>query len=197
MRSQEKAFYIYLSILWVLLVYNAIMQTTDPQEELIIEVDENNSIKGPITRHNAHTIQGTYYRTIYILIRNSNGEILLQKRSSTKDLYPNCWDLSVGGHVNFESSYIDAAIRELKEEMNLLATPEDMIFKGEVLVKLPFSGEFFNVFEYHLKNNDIIKVSEDEVSSIKWLSIDLIKESMQKKSLLWYGRPLQVINTLY
>lgn len=171
--------------------------TTDPQEEQLIEVDEHNNIKGAITRREAHNTKGVYYRTIYILVKNSKGEVLIQKRSPTKDLYPNCWDLSVGGHVNFGSTYIDTAIRELKEEMNLDASPEDLTLTGEVLVQLPSSGEFFNVFEYNLKDNDKVKASEEEVSSIQWLTVNAIKKSMENKTMLWYERPLQVISALY
>ena len=171
--------------------------TTDPQEELLIETDENNNIKSPITRHEAHAKKGVYYRTIFILIKNQRDEILVQKRSPTKDLYPNCWDLSVGGHVNFGNSYKDTAIRELKEEMNIDASTEDMVLIGEVLVKLPTAGEFFNVFEYILKDTDKIKACEEEVSSTQWLTIDAIKKSMENKTLLWYERPEQVISALY
>ncbi|MBI2464804.1 NUDIX domain-containing protein [Candidatus Shapirobacteria bacterium] len=173
------------------------MITTDPQEELLTQVDEHNQIIGSITRGSAHSTLGTFYRTIYVLVKDNQGKVLIQKRSTTKDLYPNCWDLSVGGHVNFGHSYPETAVREVGEELGLSVTESDLKYIGEVLVKLPNSGEYFDVFEYNLKPNQEINILTLEIGEIKWMSIDEIKKSMETKSLNWYERPLQVIASLY
>jgi isopentenyldiphosphate isomerase len=173
------------------------MNTTDPQEELLTQVDEHNQVVGSISRGTAHTTSGVFYRTIYILVKNDRGEVLLQKRSPTKDLYPNCWDLSVGGHVNFGKSYIETAVREISEELGLSIDESELKFVGEVLVKLPSSGEYFNVFEYKLKPGQEINALAEEIGDTKWMSIDEIKKSMETESLQWYERPLQVIKALY
>jgi isopentenyldiphosphate isomerase len=173
------------------------IKTTDPQGELLIQVDKNNNNIGSIERGAAHKTPGIYYRTLYVLIRNKQGKILLQKRSPTKDLYPNCWDLSVGGHVNWGQSYKEAAQKEIKEEVGVNTNLKDLVFKGEVLVRLPNSNEFFHVFEYTLKSNDVIVLAKDEISKIKWMTIKDIKESMKRDSLHWYERPLQVVSALY
>ncbi len=49
------------------------------------------------------------------LIVNSKGQYLAQKRSSTRRLYPNCWDL-VGGHVDLGDTLINTIYKEVKEE---------------------------------------------------------------------------------
>ena len=171
--------------------------TTDSQEEMLTRVDEHNEVIGSISRGQAHERKGVFYRTIYVLVKNDKNQVLIQKRSSTKDLYPDCWDLSVGGHVNFGQSYKVTAVRELQEELCLNVSEEDLITKGEVLVKLPNSGEYFNVFEYNLKTNGVIKASEEEIGDIKWQTIEEIKKSMAEKSLQWYTRPEQIIAALY
>ena len=174
-----------------------IVNTTDPQGELLTRVDEYNKIIGSISRGAAHETPGVFYRTIYVLVKDEKGEILIQKRSTTKDLYPNCWDLSVGGHVNFGKSYEETAVRELGEELGLNVSEQDLVSKGEVIVKLPQSGEFFNIFEYSLKPGETISASQEEVNDTRWMSIEDIKQSMVDKSLQWYARPEQVIVALY
>ena len=176
---------------------NQKFQTTDPQNEQLIQVDEHNEVLGGVTRSKAHSTTGIYYRTIFILVKNKKGEVLIQKRSPTKDLYPNCWDLSVGGHVNFGKSYVETAVRELNEELSLEASEKDLILKGEVLVKLPKSNEFFKVFEYQLKPDQKILTEEKEISNVAWMTIEDIKKSMFDKSLQWYPRPEQVVSALY
>jgi len=173
------------------------IKTTDPQEELLTQVDENNKVLGPIGRGLAHSTRGIFYRTIYVLVKNNKDEILLQKRSATKDLYPDCWDLSVGGHVDFGKSYPETAARELKEELGLGVNGKDLVFKGEVLVKLPINGEFFNVFEYNLKPVDKILFSKEEVASTIWMNIEDVKKSMKDETMKWYTRPEQVIEKIY
>lgn len=172
------------------------MITTDPQNEQLTETDSSNKIIGPISRKIAHNSPEKYYRTIYILVFNDRNEILLQKRSSTKDLYPDCWDLSVGGHVDYNSTYEATAIKELEEELGIKTTNEKLILLGEVLVKLPQSNEFFNVYKYQLETDDKLKLSNEEISGIRWMSLADIKDSMRNSTLKWYPRPLQVINSL-
>lgn len=164
--------------------------TTDPQNELLTEVDEANKVIGPIPRGVAHQ-SGKYYRTIYVMVRDSQGRVLLQKRSATKDLYPNCLDLSVGGHVEWGSSYLETAVRELKEELGLTVDSQDLKFLKEVLVTLPQSHEYFHVFEYWLKPGDKLVLATAEVADISWVTPD------ELKSLDFYPRPAQIIRALY
>lgn len=170
---------------------------TDPQGELITQVDKNNNVIGGIARGKAHLSKSVYYRTVYVIIINDRGKFLLQRRSSTKDLYPNCWDLSVGGHVVYGDSYEKTAIREMEEEVGIKVSLEDLVDKGEVLVKLPRSNEYFRIYEYRQKKVDIIKPSADEISEIKWLGIEAIKQSMEDGTIKWYPRPIQIINAIY
>ena len=60
--------------------------TTDNQEEIFDVIDENNKVIGKATRKEVHA-KGLLHRAVHILIVNSKGEMLLQKRSMTKDLY--------------------------------------------------------------------------------------------------------------
>jgi len=171
--------------------------TTDAQSELITEVDKNNKVIGSISRGVAHNSPDKIYRTVFVVVKDKDNKILLQKRSSTKDLYPECWDLSVGGHVDYGKSYLETAIRELAEELGIVAFENDLKLIGEVLVNLPESNEFFQVFEYYLKPNDTIKIETEEVDKTTWMTIDQIKESMKKERYRWYPRPLQVVAALY
>ena len=171
--------------------------TTDSQDELLTEVNSKNEVIGPISRGVAHNNPDKFYRTIFIIVKDKDNKILLQRRSSTKDLYPDCWDLSVGGHVNYGKSYLEVAVEELKEELGIIAITKELKFIGEVLVKLPTSNEFFHVFEYKFKPDDRVNMAKDEVSKTMWMSINQVKESMQQRKLKWYARPLQVIKALY
>ena len=54
-----------------------------------------------------------------IIINKEKTKALFQQRSSNKDLYPNMWDISVGGHIMSRESDSEAVKRELKEELGI------------------------------------------------------------------------------
>jgi hypothetical protein len=49
--------------------------TTDFQDELLTQVDENNKVLGQIERGKAHTLKGVYYRTIFVLVINEENKV--------------------------------------------------------------------------------------------------------------------------
>ncbi|MDB4433411.1 2-phospho-L-lactate transferase CofD family protein, partial [bacterium] len=54
---------------------------------------------------------------------NTHGEVLLERRSQHKDLFPGLYDIP-GGHVKPGSSPAEAAVEELREELSLEIDPE-------------------------------------------------------------------------
>ena len=62
---------------------------------------------------------GGIYRVNYILVFNAAGQILAQRRSIDKDLYPGKLDLAAGGVVSSGESYEASAKRELAEELGV------------------------------------------------------------------------------
>lgn len=91
----------------------------DDQTELFVVVDMDDNIIDHRTRYDCHHDKSLIHRAINIVITNQKGEILLQKRSKQKDLYPSLFGMSVGGHVNKGESYEQTALREMKEELGI------------------------------------------------------------------------------
>ena len=56
---------------------------------------------------------------IYIKTNNKKEKTLLQKRCANKKLYPNTWDIAVGGHISAGEDALLSAKRELEEELGL------------------------------------------------------------------------------
>ncbi len=82
-------------------------------------VDEQDNILAYKTRAECHASREHLHRSIGVIIQNSQGDMLLQQRSSTKDLFPNYWAVACGGHVSPNEDYIVAAQRELQEELGI------------------------------------------------------------------------------
>ena len=92
--------------------------TTNPAEELVEIVDRDNRPIGAVTRRIMRE-QGLIHRAAYIFVFNQEGELFLQKRTPTKDIYPGYWDMAAGGVVLAGESYEEAARRELQEELGV------------------------------------------------------------------------------
>jgi len=90
----------------------------NPQEEIVQIVDRHNREVEALPRRIMRQ-QGLIHRASYILVFNEAGELFLQKRTATKDLYPSCWDVAAGGVVLAGESYEESAARELEEELGI------------------------------------------------------------------------------
>ena len=90
--------------------------------EIITIVDENNRVIGEATRAEMRT-QGLCHRACYILVFNRHDELFLQKRTTTKDIYPGYFDVAAGGVVLAGESYEISAQRELEEELGIRQVP--------------------------------------------------------------------------
>jgi 16S rRNA (adenine1518-N6/adenine1519-N6)-dimethyltransferase len=87
-------------------------------EELVQVVDEqDNPVGGATKEENQRT--GNWYRVVRIMIENELGQLLLQRRASDVILYPGRWESSASGHVPEEEDYLEAAKRELREELGI------------------------------------------------------------------------------
>jgi isopentenyl-diphosphate Delta-isomerase len=93
--------------------------TTDNMQELFIVVDKADKILGYKTRYECHHDKSLIHRIAAVLIFNQDHDVLLQKRSLTKDLGPGRWGTSCAGHVSKGESYETTARRELLEELGI------------------------------------------------------------------------------
>ena len=90
----------------------------NPAEEIIQIVDQDNREIAAIARHLMRE-QHLIHRASYILVFNAAGELFVQKRTMSKDIYPGYWDVAAGGVVLAGESYEESAKRELAEELGV------------------------------------------------------------------------------
>ena len=156
-------------------------------EEYVDILDEQGIVTGEvITKKEAHKV-GKWHRSIHVMIiSEDNKKILLQKRCPLKDLFPNMWDISVGGHVSSGEDTLVAAKRELSEELGLNPDDYDLVYVDEIKENFVdgdiISNEFVTIYKI-INNVNIngIKLQKEEVSEVKWFTKNevemLIKES--------------------
>lgn len=92
------------------------MNSDNDQEKFPI-VDEQGNIIGAATRGECHNGSKLLHPVVHLHVFNSKGELFLQKRPAWKDIQPDKWDTSVGGHVDLGESVQSALKREVQEEL--------------------------------------------------------------------------------
>jgi len=122
---------------------------------------------------------GLWHRAVAIFVVNSKEEVLLQRRSTNKKMWPNMWDVTAGGHVLAGEFGFQAVIRELKEEIGISLNKTDITFIGSAIstnIKGDLTDNHFN--EYYIVTKDVdetkLRLQEDEVTEVKWVSKDEI-----------------------
>jgi isopentenyldiphosphate isomerase len=93
-----------------------------PGDEMVAIVDAGNREVGAAPRSEMRR-QGLIHRSSYILVWNGQGELYVQKRTLTKDIYPGYWDVAAGGVVLAGETYEQGASRELAEELGIENVP--------------------------------------------------------------------------
>jgi isopentenyldiphosphate isomerase len=91
-------------------------------EEIVALVDEHNQVVGAAPRREMRA-RKLPHRASFILVFNARGELYVQRRTMTKDIYPGRYDPATGGVVLAGESYEENAVRELAEELGIHDVP--------------------------------------------------------------------------
>jgi len=148
-------------------------------QETLNLVDEQDNLIGKVAREDAHK-KGLWHRRITVFVFNKNNELLIQKRTSNMS-WPNLWAASASGHVLINETYEQSAQRELKEEIGIEC---ELKFIGKIIEKIAepsgdIENEYVSIFVCH--SDGPFNIQQEELSEIKFESIENIKKMLAKK----------------
>lgn len=145
-------------------------------DEIFPLVDDQGAIIGQATRRECHSGSKLLHPVIHLHIFNSKGELFLQKRSVNKDIQPNKWDSSVGGHINIDETPILAAKREAEEEIGLFLS--HLYYIDKFIIETDIERELTYVFYTECDMQP--RIDMDEVSDGKYWTIKAVKQQIGK-----------------
>ncbi len=150
--------------------------------EYLILVDSNDNPIGTEEKVKCHLPQGKLHRAFTILLFNKEGKLLLTQRSMSKMLWPGDWDGTVASHPRQSETYVSSAERRLPEELGI-SCKLDYLFKFEYHVPYKNIGsenEVCGTLIGMIDNPEKIKLVEEEISAIKWVSFDELLSEIEK-----------------
>ncbi len=148
------------------------MATDD--KELLEVVDRDGNVVGLAERSELHGNPSLIHRVVHVLVFNTRGELLLQRRSQEKDVAPGKWDTSVGGHVNPGEDMRGAALREMGEELGITDASVDFLYS--YLFTDRIESELTSTFSF-IYDGDI-NFNKEEIDEVRYWNVEEIKENL-------------------
>jgi isopentenyl-diphosphate delta-isomerase type 1 len=106
--------------------------------ELLIQVDLEDHVIGPIERLRAHLNDGILHRGLMVIVKNNENYILLTQRSMMRtDLdfppaFPGFWDVTLAGHPKWgQQDYVTQMDNEVEEELGIKVNVNEIKYLGK------------------------------------------------------------------
>lgn len=158
--------------------------------ELIDILDSEGKPTGQSCLKSVAHQNGYFHATVHIWLYTKDEKILLQKRAATKKVFPNLWDISVAGHIGAGEQILDAAVREVYEEIGLSIQREDLKKIGTRIHQVVHhngiqDNEFHHVFicELTVPVQELV-VQKEEVAGLKLFDLTILQQTKNLENVL-------------
>ncbi len=142
--------------------------------EMLEIVDGEGRVIGRAPRSEIHGDNRLLHRVVHVMVVNSSGDILLQKRAMSKDVAPGRWDTSVGGHVDAGETVEYALRREMREELGIEGG--DTRFMYTYIHSNPYESEL--VYSYECLHEGPFDFSREEIEEVRFWPVEEIEEAL-------------------
>lgn len=150
------------------------------QQEHIILLDEQDNPSGTLEKYAGHTLNTPLHLAFSCWLFNTQGQLLVTRRSLSKKAWPGVWTNSVCGHPQQGESTEEAIIRRCRFELGV-----------EIASLIPV----YSAFRYHaadpngIVENEVcpvyaarmaseLSVNNDEVMEYQWSALESVLEGI-------------------
>ena len=157
-------------------------------EELIL-VDELDREIGCRTKTECHQGNGLLHRAFSIFIFNEENELMLQKRSTEKPLWPGYWSNTCCSHPRVGESMEVAISRRLHQELGF-GCPMMFLYKFKYHARYGAVGaEHEYCWVYHGRYSGEVNVNVNEIADWRFVGIPALEaelESSPERFTPWF-----------
>jgi len=158
---------------------NAELTSEENNKDLLILVDESDEALGFKSKSECHEGNGTLHRAFSVFIFNPSGQLLIQKRSSNKELWDLHWSNSCCSHPKKNEQMELAVRRRLKEELGI-ECPVHYLYKFTYHATYKDLGSEHELCHVYVGLFDgEIKANPEEIDDWKFIKPDDLQERIR------------------
>lgn len=155
---------------------------SDHRVELVDIVDENDVVVDVVSR-TVMRRKRLRHRSVFIVVTSSSGDVLVHRRSETKDIWPGWVDIAVGGVLQSGETYEQGAKREIAEELGIdsieISTFDDGLARPYHDEDVSLLGRCFIV-----SHDGPFTFRDGEVADAWWMSVDELSDLVRDHRVL-------------
>lgn len=122
--------------------------------------------------------EDTFVRVILV---DTEGKLLIQKRSSSKRLYPGVWEYAAGGRKEMGEGWEDAALRELEEELGIRKSKGELREILQIVLDASFVGRPLSVRIYTAPYcNEPVTANPREVETVRFITPAELRHELEQ-----------------
>lgn len=148
----------------------------------VVLVDKNDNPLGLEDKIKAHLREGILHRAFVVFVFNDKNELLIQKRSKEKMLWPLFWDGTCASHPKKNENYQKAGERRLKEELGFSCRLRlfDKFQYQSFYKNIGTENEICAILVGNYNGEIIPNIKE--IADWKWINFSKLKQNIKKSS---------------
>ena len=150
--------------------------------ELVDLYDENRLPLGRTAERAAPKGPGELRLVVHVCVFDSRGRLLIQQRAPEKFIFPNLWDVSVGGGVDAGEDSRQGAEREFREELGVSLDLSGL----RPSVTVNFDGGFDDLTKDLLLED--LTLQKEEVRDVRWVTLGELLDMLEEGTFIPYPR---------
>lgn len=151
--------------------------------EFVDLYDENRLPLGRTAERSGPKGPGEYRMVVHVCVFDRRGRLLIQQRAAEKFIWPNLWDVSVGGGVDAGETSRQGAEREFREELGVSLDLSGL--RPSVTVNFDGGFDDFYILTSDLSLEDLT-LQREEVRDVRWASLAEILDMAENGSFIPY-----------
>ena len=151
-------------------------------DELVDIVDEFDHVVDSVPRR-VMRAERLRHRAVFIAVVDGMGRLLVHRRSPAKDVWPGWCDIAVGGVVGADESYLEAAHRELAEEVGVSTATLEVVDQG---APRPYDDDQVSLLArcYLVTSQGPFTFDDGEVVEAWWVHRDGLEDLLRRERFL-------------
>lgn len=137
--------------------------------------DEVGNMTGESASYDRIHRQGLWHKSAHVWLINTQGEFLVQRRGQFTQTTPGMLECTAAGHVDRGHTSIETALRELEEEVGIVAKADELTLVGTIVDQFEMNAGTLKNKEYddiYLVRKDVdietLKKQNSEISDLSW-----------------------------